>query len=195
MQTRELLIRAKNAIQQGEKSLRAAAEDIATAQAQGATQREIAQAVGKSLGWVNGLLQWRVEGYKDGTPFGPTSRAARQRRLVQSTEQPTGRTDAASPPERMRSREALTAITRAEDKKQSADRNRRGDRKTPARRSCAFDRNGRDRLIQALYMLGSISSGERASAAQQVETLRSEFGLTWQQLIIPATSDSVALAA
>jgi hypothetical protein len=47
----ELLIRAKHAIESGETSLRTAAEDIAAAQAQGATQRQIAEAVGKSAAW------------------------------------------------------------------------------------------------------------------------------------------------
>ena len=48
----ELLIRAKRAIEFGETSLQAAAEDIAGAQEQRATQRQIAGAVGKSAAWV-----------------------------------------------------------------------------------------------------------------------------------------------
>ena len=44
----ELLGRAKRAIETGENSLHDAAEDIAAAQEQGATQRQIAEAVGKS---------------------------------------------------------------------------------------------------------------------------------------------------
>jgi hypothetical protein len=67
----ELLSRATRSIDSGESSLRAAAEDLAAAQAQGATQRQIAEAVGKSAGWVNRLLQWRETGYRDGTAFGP----------------------------------------------------------------------------------------------------------------------------
>jgi hypothetical protein len=61
-----------------------AAEYIAKAQEQGATQRVIAERVGKSVGWVNRLLQWRLEGYKE-TAFGPPSKARRER--VQATEQ------------------------------------------------------------------------------------------------------------
>ena len=44
----ELLSRARHAIEAGENSLHDAAEDIAAAQEQGATQRRIAEAVGKS---------------------------------------------------------------------------------------------------------------------------------------------------
>jgi transposase len=88
MSVTELLSHAKRAIEAGETSLRAAAEDIAAAQEQGATQREIAEAVGKSAAWVNRLLKWREGGYQDVTPFGPQAKASRQRaRRVQSPEQ------------------------------------------------------------------------------------------------------------
>ena len=71
----------------GETSLRAAAEDIAAAQEQGATQRQIAEAVGKSAAWVNQLLKWRHSSYRDVTPFGPQAKASRQRaNRVQSPE-------------------------------------------------------------------------------------------------------------
>jgi hypothetical protein len=52
MTVTELLGRAKDAIESGETSLHSAAEDIAAAQEQGATQRQIAEAVGKSAAWV-----------------------------------------------------------------------------------------------------------------------------------------------
>ena len=45
----------------------------------GASQQEIAAAVGKSQAWVSRVLQWRREGFKDDTPFGPASKAARVR--------------------------------------------------------------------------------------------------------------------
>jgi hypothetical protein len=84
----ELLSRAKVAIEDGERSLRDAAEALALAQKDfDATQREIAAAVGKSVAWVNRLLQWQKEGCP-GTPFGPGSKASRaQRKRVQATEQ------------------------------------------------------------------------------------------------------------
>ena len=56
----ELLAQARKAIESGETSLREAAETVALAQQQGATQRQIANAVGKSAAWVNRLLQWRA---------------------------------------------------------------------------------------------------------------------------------------
>ena len=88
MSVPELLSRAKRAIESGETSLRAAAEDIAAAQEQGATQRQIAEAVGKSAAWVNQLLKWRHSSYRDVTPFGPQAKASRQRaNRVQSPEQ------------------------------------------------------------------------------------------------------------
>ena len=70
----ELLKRARAAIESGEDFLRAAAEDLAAAQAQGATQRHIAEGVGKSAAWVNRLLRWRDTGYHDAK-----SKARRQR--------------------------------------------------------------------------------------------------------------------
>jgi hypothetical protein len=63
-----LLRQAKAAIKAGEKSWREAAKLIATAQDQGATQTQIATAVGKSQAWVNRLLKWHRGGGKD-SPF------------------------------------------------------------------------------------------------------------------------------
>lgn len=84
----ELLGRAKDAIQDGDQSMREAAEALALARQDfNATQREMAAAVGKSVAWVNRLLQWGQEGCS-GTPFGPGSKASRKRRkCVQATEQ------------------------------------------------------------------------------------------------------------
>ena len=88
MSVSEFLTRAKRAIESGDTSMRAAAEDIAAAQKQGATQRQIAEAVGKSVGWVNRLLQWRSGGYQAETAFGPQSKARRQRaKCAQAPEQ------------------------------------------------------------------------------------------------------------
>ena len=92
---RELFARAKASIESGDQSYRSAAEyyrnaaeALAISQEQhAATQREMVEAVGWSLGWVNALLQWRKEGYRDETVFGPGSKAARERRKpVQAAE-------------------------------------------------------------------------------------------------------------
>ena len=82
----ELLEEAKRDIDDGEVRLRAAAEKMAAARKQGASQRQIAQGVGKSAPWVNRLLKWHDGGYQEDTPFGPQSRASRQRSRVQATE-------------------------------------------------------------------------------------------------------------
>lgn len=72
MTNEELINRAKHHIGVGETSrttsFRAAAEDMARACAQGATQREVAIGVGKSVAWVNRLLKWRESGCV-GAPF------------------------------------------------------------------------------------------------------------------------------
>jgi hypothetical protein len=84
----DLFSRAKIAIEAGDQSPHEAADALALAQEDfNATQREIAEAVGKSAAWVNRLLRWRREGCP-GSPFGPGSKAGRERRTcVQSTEQ------------------------------------------------------------------------------------------------------------
>jgi hypothetical protein len=87
----ELLSQAKTLIAAGERSLHAgmqclhdAAEALAIAKEEfHATQREIAQFVGKSPAWVNALLKWRLRGYKGKSPFGPTTKQGR----VQHAEQ------------------------------------------------------------------------------------------------------------
>jgi hypothetical protein len=74
----ELLSRAKTALDKGEDSLREAAEALALAQQDHkATQREMAKALGRSATWVNRLLKWKRSGYKDHSPFGPTTKVDR----------------------------------------------------------------------------------------------------------------------
>ena len=91
----ELFARAKASIESGDQSYRSAAEYYRNAaealaiseEQHAATQREMAEAVGRSLGWVNALLQWHKAGYRDETVFGPGSKAARERRKpVQAAE-------------------------------------------------------------------------------------------------------------
>jgi hypothetical protein len=83
---------ARLAIESGERALaeraREAAEYLAEARNLGATQRDSAEAIGKSAGWVNALLRWRDGGYLTVFPF---PRAARPlfgpRGRVQAAEQ------------------------------------------------------------------------------------------------------------
>jgi hypothetical protein len=92
-----LLSRAKAAIEAGE-SLRDVVEVVALAQKDfNASQREIAKAVGRSASWVNRLLKWRRSGYKEYSPFGPTTRAGRvaysqQRTTASKLQHPKGTT-------------------------------------------------------------------------------------------------------
>ena len=193
----ELLSRATRSIASGESSLRAAAEDLAAAQAQGATQRQIAEAVGKSAGWVNRLLQWRETGYRDGTAFGPQAKASRQRaRRVQSPEQSKQK-----PATTSEQAEAATARTRAETAKAEAVKAKADARtaraKAKAKQYSFFSFGGntekkeihrrpRELLVKYLGMLGSDQAGERATAALFCEKQRKQLGLTWDDLIIPA---------
>ena len=74
----DLLSRAKAAIEAGDQSLRDAAEALAVAQElHGASQAEMARAIGKSEAWVSYFLQWRRSGYPDESPFGPKTKAGR----------------------------------------------------------------------------------------------------------------------
>jgi hypothetical protein len=88
---RGLLNLARKEIAGGENQLRMAADHIAAAEDKGASQREIAAAVGKSPAWVNRLLQWRRSGYQDESAFGRQSRASRSRSRVQSAKRRSGR--------------------------------------------------------------------------------------------------------
>jgi hypothetical protein len=72
-----LLVKAKKSIEAGDKAWRDAAEALVKAGMLGATQEEMAEAVGKSQTWVSRLLKWQREGYKEENPFGPTTKAAR----------------------------------------------------------------------------------------------------------------------
>jgi hypothetical protein len=202
----ELLSRAKRAIESGETALRAAAEDIAAAQEKGATQRQIAEAVGKSAAWVNRLLKWRETGYQDLTPFGPQAKASRRRtQRVQTTKQKlattseeaqaaaararaeTAKAEAARAKAEAQEAKAAAAKAKAEAAKAKADARkatsgfyRKTFRGNTARK---IDRGARDRLVKALGMLGSDQAGERANAAHFVEKQRTQLGMTWDELI------------
>jgi hypothetical protein len=74
----DLLQRARDAIDAGEQRLREAAEGLGLAhELHGASQAEMARAIGKSEAWVSYLLQWRRSGYKGDSPFGPRTKVGR----------------------------------------------------------------------------------------------------------------------
>src|ERR1700722_11150796 len=124
MTVSELLRRAKQAINSGENSLQAAAEDIAAAQARGATQRQIAETIGKSPAWVNRLLAWRQCGYHD-TAFGPQAKASRTRvQRVQATEQKNPKPATTSEQVQAAAARARAETAKAEAAKAKADAQR-----------------------------------------------------------------------
>ena len=85
----ELLERAKAAVEAGEQSLHDAAEALGLAEEdRSATQREMAEAVGKSASWVNKLLKWRRSGYKDHSPLARLLRGAALSMLNRGLEPP-----------------------------------------------------------------------------------------------------------
>lgn len=155
--------KAKQAIASGEASLREAADHLAQARKLGATQRQSAEAVRKSPAWVNRLLRWRDGGCKD-SPFGPQSKVKRARAAVQATKQPARPTA----PEQVAKWQAQQA--RAEAVALMF---------TPTLPTVPSD--ARQQLIAALMMLGASHPAERA---------RARLGMTWDELIVPAASES-----
>jgi hypothetical protein len=124
----ELLKRAKAAIEAGEQSLHDAAEALGLAKEDhSATQREMAEAVGKSASWVNKLLRWRRSGFTDDSPFGPTTKRGRVEHAQQRAK--------ASKPGKAREPKA-TASAEADDADASAERRKaeyaKKEAKTPA---------------------------------------------------------------
>jgi hypothetical protein len=73
----ELIKRIVKAVASSTSSLKDAANDIATLEQKGMTQKQIGDAVKKSVGWVNAMLAWKRGGFKGESPFGPTRVQAR----------------------------------------------------------------------------------------------------------------------
>ena len=116
----ELLRCAKNAIEAGKGSLHDAAEALAAADDfYSATQREMAEAVGMSAAWVNKLLKWHRSGYKDHSPFGPTTKSGRvehaqhRAKVCRKRKAPAG--DTATPGPKDRHAETLIDTSSASD--------------------------------------------------------------------------------
>ena len=152
-----LLAKAKEEIESGETRLKLAAACIAVASERGATQRVIADAVGKSPAWVNRLLKWRAAGYAD-TPFGPQSKVSRAH--VQARKRGP--------------RRELLHKTKHVNRGQQSE----------ALRHVGFDSGARDALIVGLDRLCLADEHALASAARSVERTRVNLGLSWQQLIV-----------
>ena len=147
---------------------RVAAEHISNAQAQKASQRQIAEVLGKSAAWVNRLLRWRTEGYPD-SPFGPQSSLARARKKGRS-----GATE-----------QAEEESSTSSQNNQTGDQNSSAPTKPETSGPAAMLDAQRDRLLKLLGMLGSNQDGECLGAARKAEELRIRMGLSWDQLIVP----------
>ena len=196
--------KARRAIELGEAKFREAADYLAKAKQLGATQRQSAEAIGKSPAWVNTLLKWRSAGYTD-CPF-PNPRYSNRR--VQSTKQ-KNEPKKSRPPTSAEEAEAQTAKANAERAKAEAQKvkaeasraraeARRARSENSKARAQARERlhdafagifggsqetkkihsGPRELLIKALGMLGSEHAGERASAALVVEKQRARLGMT-----------------
>jgi hypothetical protein len=88
----EAIARAAQAIASSDRNLKLAAGYLAFAEAEGKTQRQMAEGVGKSAAWVNRLLQWRRAGFHEDTPFGAQSQERDERHDERIREQRSGPT-------------------------------------------------------------------------------------------------------
>jgi hypothetical protein len=204
----DLLDRAKRAIKSGEASLRIAAECIAKAQARGATQRQTAEAVGKSAAWVNQLLKWRSDGYKDATPFGPAKAQQRAKFRQSEQEKPKPRpvtTDEQARVEQARAEAAAerARAERAKHERKRAEAEARRAREDAERAWAGANRDffsdmfgeqqqkeihssSRTILVKALGMLASEHDGEILAAARTAERERKKLDMSWDELIVAA---------
>jgi len=184
-QFHDLMVEAKKLILKGEKCLKDAAEHIAKASEQGASQRQIAEEIGRSQAWVCRLLAWRSAGYADETPFGPESKAKRER--AAACDQAPDQDEAKAQDEANDGEEGSANHQTSDAGDSNFERWRRKHRREWS--SDRAKRSKRDLLVKALGMLGSEHAGERASAALTAEKLRIEMGLTWGELIVDSLDD------
>jgi hypothetical protein len=154
--------KARVAIASGVSKYREAAELLAGARKLGATQRQNAKAIGRSLSWINGLLQWRASGFK-GDPF---SRAIKRSRV-----RPREQKSISRPPT------TAVQVAKAEFQKARAEAVAR----MFGPQSKQIPERARHELLKALHMLDADHAVERA---------RGRLGLTWDELIVPAEAQS-----
>jgi hypothetical protein len=199
---------AKKAIENGESDLRRAADHLAQAQEKGISQREIASAVGKSVSWVNGLLQWAKSGYEDKTPFGPGSKARRERARVRAnerartTKQPgrakqdglavtlngeqAAQVEAAGTRPTAATDEALWRNAEGSGEHVGAEKVGSEGLAPALTAATKFTGDERARLIETLEFLAIERPRLRATFALNVEKRRAELGLSWDELLISA---------
>jgi hypothetical protein len=212
----DLLREAKDLIESGMPAWRAATEKMAAALDQRATRKQVAEAVGMSRPWVTQMLKWREAGYAWPTPFGPQSKASRQRAKCQSAdarpkaEKFDTQENSAAAAERARTEKAKAEAEQAKSEAQKATAqaiwaNAEAARAAAAARAEAaawafwkqrdnsnlqkVHSGSRALLVNALGMLGSDQAGERDSAARTAERIRKALGSTWDELVVQATED------
>ncbi|MGH6671790.1 MAG: bifunctional DNA primase/polymerase [Xanthobacteraceae bacterium] len=160
----ELLSIANSEIENSEGSLRAAAEALARAEKDfGATQREMAEAVGRSASWVNRLLKWCRSGYKGQSPFGPTTKSVRVAHAQQRATSSKSSKGKASPPLARGSRDGENTEVRRESNPVAQDFSAPG--QTDRRQAVQQP----DREVQA-------------SATAEVERLKAELAAATERL-------------
>lgn len=187
--TEELIIRAKRYIAIGETSrttsFRAAAEDIARAHDQGATQRKIADGVGKSAAWVNRLLQWLKDGCV-GAPFGDKVVQGVNKNDLSSVEPVSVSKTSEAHGLGDLSVRAQTTVAESNDIAAAMAQG-----KTAAKKLSGSERA---RLINTLEFLATERPRLRAQFALNVEKHRAELGLTWDELLITAEEQTSSAA-
>lgn len=188
----ELMRRAKRLIQVGDSlradSFRAAADAIALAFTldEQLTQRKVALAVGKSAAWVNRLLKWREGGYV-GAPFADqvVQGLNKNKRLLEQALLGAERVDN---PETLDVRETTNrggAQTEANIDGANDINVEIGERAAPKK----LPDHERARLIETLRFLATEPPRSRAAFALSLEKRRAMLGLTWDELLIPASSE------
>lgn len=193
----EAIAFAREAIATSDRKLRLAAEYLAFAEEQGKTQREMAAGVGKSVAWVNRLLQWRRNGYQEDTPFGPQSQERDERHDERVREQAR---EERSGPEQQADDDQQEHEDQQERDERSGPEQQARSRRAHARRArvhgwVELSEHDRATLVRVLGMLGSSHDNEALVAARKAEDIRRRLGLTWDDLIVAATADAQRQAA
>jgi hypothetical protein len=197
----EHIEQAKGCIAQGESSLRQAAEHIANAMRldNKLTQRAVAERIGKSAAWVNGLIRWKFEGYKSETAFGPQAKESRRKAAsVQATKHAPEKVtperllrDKARAERDAAKANATEARARAAEAKynsvrtkEEADLERLRTERLKVKGVADISYQDRERMVELLNLLGSDHEVERANAAKSADDLRKDLGLSWSNLIV-----------
>lgn len=197
------LEQAKGYIASGEHAMREAAEHVAEALRldNKLTQRAVAEQLGKSAAWVNGLIRWKFDGYRSETPFGPQAKTSRKKAAaVQATKHAP---EKVTPERLLRDKaraerdiakanasearaKAAAAKHKADEAKEEAIAERLRAARLKAKGIADISCEDRERLVKLLGMLSSECEGERASAAKMADKHRQSLGLSWTNLIVPS---------